>query len=633
MLDAKAATVTSMNSPIVTGDGVERLVIDSTSDVVAATAAEFSEHWQTDQDEIRTFDKVYNSATCSYDLVPDCSGTLENINPYVKGLLGNFRNLRTMVCYGPRSEADPTQPTNLPQNGYIAHFSPYWNFGSGSGLEPNTTSPLWIESVRTTRVNAQGLELETRNALGIYTSAQYGYNKTLPIAVTNNAPYYQMAYEGFEDSAYRQSIDNTNPYPCLFHQVGFIDMPNTHLVNTDTTDFSAHTGKYCLAIQHNGTGLNFFGATSRNYNYTLQFGSYLEKELTNIGDSAWYSNNSGNLYSNPYNLAPTNVDEVTTGMYVNSGRGFNTGANWKAYLQITAKGTYHFSIGASDAYSVPTSPSDNTQMSTGSSLTIVGLSGGYHTFSSSFSYSSSASHGASAPTVSGLDTALDLCPGIYQLNFAGSSSFSSAEDGGGGPVQYQFSCSDCPVPIYRDTASIPDCSVTTPIPGSATMMNPTFGLPANTKMVFSAWVREDLPLTATGADTATGYNNAPVYFTSGNHVDTITPAGPVIDGWQRYEGCFTPASSSGYFTFANSNSYNIYVDDIRLHPFNAEMKSYIYDPVSLRLAAELDDNNYATFYEYDAEGTLVRTKAETQRGIQTIKETRSAKQKNINTIQ
>jgi hypothetical protein len=63
------------------------------------------------------------------------------------------------------------------------------------------------------------------------------------------------------------------------------------------------------------------------------------------------------------------------------------------------------------------------------------------------------------------------------------------------------------------------------------------------------------------------------------------------------------------------------------------MKSYIYDPVSLRLSAELDDNNYATFYEYDEEGTLVRTKAETQRGIQTIKETRSAKQKNITTIQ
>jgi hypothetical protein len=59
------------------------------------------------------------------------------------------------------------------------------------------------------------------------------------------------------------------------------------------------------------------------------------------------------------------------------------------------------------------------------------------------------------------------------------------------------------------------------------------------------------------------------------------------------------------------------------------MKSYVYDPINLRLTAELDANNYASFYEYDDEGTLIRTKVETKEGIKTIKETRSAKQKNI----
>jgi len=46
--------------------------------------------------------------------------------------------------------------------------------------------------------------------------------------------------------------------------------------------------------------------------------------------------------------------------------------------------------------------------------------------------------------------------------------------------------------------------------------------------------------------------------------------------------------------------------------------------VNLRLMAELDENNYATFYEYDDDGTLIRVKKETERGIQTIKESRSA---------
>ena len=63
------------------------------------------------------------------------------------------------------------------------------------------------------------------------------------------------------------------------------------------------------------------------------------------------------------------------------------------------------------------------------------------------------------------------------------------------------------------------------------------------------------------------------------------------------------------------------------------MKTYVYDPVNLRLVSQLDENNYASFYEYDDEGTLIRTKAETKQGIKTITETRSAKQSVINTLQ
>jgi hypothetical protein len=46
----------------------------------------------------------------------------------------------------------------------------------------------------------------------------------------------------------------------------------------------------------------------------------------------------------------------------------------------------------------------------------------------------------------------------------------------------------------------------------------------------------------------------------------------------------------------------------------------------------LDANNYAKYYEYDAEGTLIRTKAETREGIKTITETRSATQNVIKAI-
>jgi len=59
------------------------------------------------------------------------------------------------------------------------------------------------------------------------------------------------------------------------------------------------------------------------------------------------------------------------------------------------------------------------------------------------------------------------------------------------------------------------------------------------------------------------------------------------------------------------------------------MKSYVYDPVNLRLISELDANNYAAFYEYDEEGTLIRTKVETREGIKTLTETRSFLQRKI----
>jgi len=85
--------------------------------------------------------------------------------------------------------------------------------------------------------------------------------------------------------------------------------------------------------------------------------------------------------------------------------------------------------------------------------------------------------------------------------------------------------------------------------------------------------------------------------------------------------------------FNNSSGDSIYFDDIRIHPFNANMKSYVYDPVDLRLLAELGANNYATFYEYDEEGGLIRTKAETREGIKTINETRSYKQRGIRQVQ
>ncbi len=106
--------------------------------------------------------------------------------------------------------------------------------------------------------------------------------------------------------------------------------------------------------------------------------------------------------------------------------------------------------------------------------------------------------------------------------------------------------------------------------------------------------------------------------------------GAVIDGWQRISGAFFIPDDATYMKITLRNteeSLNVYFDDVRMHPHDSNMKTFVYDPVTQRLQAELDENNYATFYEYDTEGGLVRVKKETERGVYTIQETRSGNSK------
>jgi hypothetical protein len=110
----------------------------------------------------------------------------------------------------------------------------------------------------------------------------------------------------------------------------------------------------------------------------------------------------------------------------------------------------------------------------------------------------------------------------------------------------------------------------------------------------------------------------------------LSPSGPIIEGWQRIYGKITiPSATINYpieikMFCNNTGEAAVYFDDFRIHPWLANMKASVYDPITLRLAATLDENNYATFYEYDDEGGLIRVKKETERGIMTIEEHRSS---------
>lgn len=161
--------------------------------------------------------------------------------------------------------------------------------------------------------------------------------------------------------------------------------------------------------------------------------------------------------------------------------------------------------------------------------------------------------------------------------------------------------------------------------------SPDANASASQRFVLSLWARESnptLPCINYAMD-------ATIKLKDGANVTTVTPVsstkGNIIDGWQKLEIVFdvpanTPAGSIE-IALVNNASSNMYFDDVRIQPFNSSMKSMIYDPLSLRLMAELDDRNYATFYEYDRDGILVRIKKETEKGIYTIQESRSGLKK------
>ncbi len=117
---------------------------------------------------------------------------------------------------------------------------------------------------------------------------------------------------------------------------------------------------------------------------------------------------------------------------------------------------------------------------------------------------------------------------------------------------------------------------------------------------------------------------------------TFTPSGPVIEGWQKIEGVFEvpsgvqPNGITEVGVVLTGASHYTWFDDLRIHPQKASVKTYVYGERNGLLMAELDENNYATFYEYNGEGKLIRVKKETERGIVTIKEARTLKRKQSN---
>lgn len=640
-LGLTAGSVTAMLNPIrsVSG-GTLQLLVDSADSVVAASATAYKEKWQVDGDVIPT--TVINIVNCVSVESPSCGGTLPaHLNPYVEGLVGNFKPYRSYVYYGSRLDTNPAVDTRIRHNGYIRGFGNYWNFSTSSNLVPDYTNANWLWNTEITKVNSKGQELETHDALNRYTAAQYGFAKNFPVAVVRNARDGQSFDEGFEDYGYHESLNKAVLDTCLNAvYMSFSGLTNSSIVNTDSGNLRAHSGQYFLKVPNtqavkalavsaapldsfnfnwkaDSTGaLNTPGINISSIFVIPSFATTVSPNLAYLHGQA--DSSSGGYYSGTIssaNNSSNNGDGTKTSTH-------NFSYNVDYYIQVSAPTSYIFQLGASSNTS--SGGNSNTQDNSTLHMTISDVNNNQIG-------SQTASSGTATLTV-------NLCAGIYHITAVINDMFTAVTPSGAtvsSTNTYSILISGSPaLTDYSSPTITPNCRFTDPIPATDSMLNQQFALVPGQQMQFSAWMRQDCGTPCFVGSYADSVVN--VQFPGSPTVTTpIHTIGTIIDGWQKVEGVFTVPSNAttANLLLGKSGAGNVYFDDIRMHPFNADMKSYVYDPRTLRLMAELDENNYTTFYDYDEEGQLVRVKKETIQGIKTIKETRTAKQKTVTNIQ
>lgn len=642
LLGLSVAGATTMANPIRTVNGQRILVIDPNSNAVAASAVAYQEKWQTDPGVIGRFNTV-SDGNCGFVEQADCNGDhlQKNINPYLKGLLGNYRPYRSYTYYGDRKE-DLATKTNIRTDGYLKGFGPYWNFDANNNLVPNAPSNSnWVWNSQLTRANARGQELETMDALGRYTSAQYGYAQNLPVAMAQNARDGESFEEGFEDYNYVEALNSNAPTACDHNRyVSFDGAANTSIV-----PMKGHTGNHALLIANGSFIKPLSILATPNNNYGVNWQPDITKQLVNVGGNLisqkifpTYKYPNSILYNGSYT---TDVVSYLQTQTTYSNGGFQLPPLYMSDDYTTISGTVKtHSFEITTSYYIEVKKSGNYHFyftlhkETTEDLPCNTL------FMSALIQNIDGTPGIGIYSSDGLTANVCLAVGIYQVTPTVTNKFCMSTNGGGNGYfgnccqstetnnswGYTISMTtDIPTLSYKSLSTLNGCSYLHPLAGDPSMFNPTFALTPGKRMQFSAWAN-------TSGNGSNG--QVQVQFSGGSdpvnpNTVTLNPGGPVIEGWQKVEGDFTVPNGTISANLALNNGGNgqVYFDDIRMHPFNANMKGYVYDPQTLRLSAELDENNYASYYEYDAEGQLVRVKKETVEGVKTIQETHSGKQK------
>jgi len=191
----------------------------------------------------------YDSELNDQDLVP-FPGQYRKNNPFLHNIKGDWRAVKSYAYLSGRGATADDSPRN---SGFFTSFSPFYVYENDVWTIPDVNTANtnnWTFASEVTKYGMYGVELENKDALNRYSSAQYGYNYTLPIAVASNSEHRQIGYDGFEDAtrgSHFQAYRNVN-FGALTIDDPELGIDLSGPSDTEVTNEAAHTGRYSLKV-------------------------------------------------------------------------------------------------------------------------------------------------------------------------------------------------------------------------------------------------------------------------------------------------------------------------------------------------------------------------------------------------
>lgn len=259
MATGSMATITLMKNPLLQLDSnghLSNFDYDFLSNnnpnginrVLNVSAIEYTDFWPSQQEGGMTEYPLVNSQNGLIADTPSQFPFTVGFNPYLRNVNGQFRASKSWAYLTGRIGFN----SSIRNQGFLKKYNPFYRLNSNYKWEKQVDNWTFASSI--SKYSPYGAEVENKDALNRYSSAQYGYMYTLPMAIASNSRYNEMGFEGFEES-----IGNVNKH------FEFKPLNGSTNLNAIVSNEQSHTGKRSVKVT-NGASVILKKKLSRNSN-------------------------------------------------------------------------------------------------------------------------------------------------------------------------------------------------------------------------------------------------------------------------------------------------------------------------------------------------------------------------------